>query len=87
LRYCLLTLVLIVAGSLAAPGARAQYYPYPPGYYPPGYYPPPTYYRPPPPPPYYPPPPMYRGGPYYNAPPAYNSANCGTPDEPKPCYR
>ncbi len=65
--------------------AHAQpYYPYPPPYYAPGYYPP-SYYRPPP-----PPPPMYYGQPpayYYNAPPAYNPANCGTPDEPKPCRR
>jgi hypothetical protein len=62
----------------------AQYYPYPPGYYAPGYYPP-SYYRPPPPPAYYGPPAYSR--PYYSAPPAYSSANCGTRDEPKPCYR
>ncbi len=33
--------------------------------------------------PYYAPPPGYAGPP----PPGYNSANCGTPDQPKPCYR
>ncbi len=89
-------LVLILAASCFASfypsdASRAQpYYPYPPGYYGPGYYPPPQYYRPPPayyrPPPYSYAPPPYTG-PYYAAPPAYNSANCGTPDEPKPCYR
>ena len=72
--------LLIVAHK----AAHAQYYPYPPPYYAPGYYPP-AYYRPPPPPPaaY-----MYRGGPLsYGAPPSYSSANCGTPDRFKPCYR
>jgi hypothetical protein len=80
-------LMLLLPVALAAqphPAAFAQYYPYPPAYYGPGYYPPAYYYRPPPPPP---PAYMYQGGPYYNAPPAYNSANCGTPDQPKPCYR
>jgi hypothetical protein len=70
--------------------ADAQYYPYPPPYYPPPYYAPgyypPAYYRPPPPPP--PAAYMYRGGPpYYGAPPSYNSANCGTPDQFRPCTR
>jgi hypothetical protein len=56
------------------------YYVYGPGAYPRPIYPPP--YQP-----------TY-GDPYYgNAPPAYvapggySSANCGTPDQPKPCYR
>jgi hypothetical protein len=87
-----LLLVLPVAALVLSPlTAHAQYYPY-------GYYPPQYYYRPPPPPPpaymYQTPPPAYAqpyynapAQPYYNAPPAYNSANCGTPDEPKPCYR
>jgi hypothetical protein len=67
-----------------APGAHAQgYYPYPPSYYAPGYYPP-GYYRPAPPPPYAAP---YYPPPYYAPPPTYGSANCGTPDRFKPCYR
>jgi hypothetical protein len=75
-----LSLVLLV---ITYDHARAQYYPYPPPYYAPGYYPP-GYYRPPPPPPAY----MYRGGPpYYGAPPSYSSANCGTPEQFKPCTR
>ncbi len=81
-------LLLILPFALVNPGntAHAQYYPYaPPGYYAPGYYPPPNYYRPPP-PQYYPPPP-YQAPNYYSAPPSYSSANCGTPDQPKPCYR
>jgi hypothetical protein len=81
-RFMLLLPVALAAQPHTA--AFAQYYPYPPAYYGPGYYPPAYYYRPPPPPP---PAYMYQGGPYYNAPPAYNSANCGTPDQPKPCYR
>jgi hypothetical protein len=87
----LLAIPLFVLMVVVHTAAHAQYYPYPPPYYAPGYYPPayypPAYYRPPPPPP----PPaayMYRGGlPYYGAPPAYSSANCGTPDQFKPCYR
>ena len=82
-RLLLLLPIALVAQPLTP--AFAQYYPYPPAYYGPGYYPPPGYYYRPPPPP--PPAYMYQGGPYYNAPPAYNSANCGTPDQPKPCYR
>ena len=87
LRLLLLLPVALVVSS--GDVAHAQYYPYPPRYpypppyYPPGYYPAPQY-RPPPPPPAY----MYRGAPpapYYYGP--NNSANCGTPDEPKPCYR
>lgn len=79
-----LLLAAAVGALVQAPlAAYAQYYPY--GYYPQQYY----YQPPPPPPPAY----MYQGGPpayaqpYYNAPPAYSSANCGTPDVPKPCYR
>ena len=81
-------LLILPFASLGNPGhsAHAQYYPYaPPGYYAPGYYPPPSYYRPPP--------PQY----YFSAAlpgaellwraPSYSSANCGTPDQPKPCYR
>jgi hypothetical protein len=81
-------LLILPFASLVNPGhsAHAQYYPYaPPGYYAPGYYPPPSYYRPPP-PQYYSPPP-YQAPYHYGAPPSYSSANCGTPDQPKPCYR
>jgi hypothetical protein len=80
-------LLMVLPVALVAqpnPSAFAQYYPYPPAYYGRGYYPPAYYYRPPPPPP---PAYMYQGGPYYTASPAYNPANCGTPDQPKPCYR
>jgi hypothetical protein len=79
----LLLVVSVGALVLGPSAAYAQYYPY--GYYPQQYY----YQPPPPPPPSY----MYRGGPpaypqpYYNAPPSYSPANCGTPDQPKPCYR
>ncbi len=52
--------------------AYAQGYANPPGYYPPG--------RPPPPPPY-----GSRPRPYSGRGQAYNTENCGTPDEPKPC--
>jgi len=81
MRYRCLLLSVFAACCAWPPGdARAQgYYPYPPAYYAPGYYPP-AYYRPPP-PAYYPPPP------YYAPPPSYGSANCGTPDRFKPCYR
>ncbi|HEY7578238.1 MAG TPA: hypothetical protein VH855_11640 [Acetobacteraceae bacterium] len=83
-RLVLILVVSCFANSYPQDAGHAQpYYPYPPGYYAPGYYPP-QYYRPPP-PPYYAPP-AYTT-PYYAAPPAYNSANCGTPYEPKPCYR
>jgi len=34
-----------------------------------------------------PPPPGYGAPPPYAAPAGYSSANCGTPDQPKPCYR
>ena len=81
---CLLLLLTFAFLVVTHEAARARSYPYPPPYYAPGYYPP-AYYRPPPPPPaaY-----MYRGGPpYYGAPPSYSSANCGTPDQFKPCYR
>jgi hypothetical protein len=84
MRYLFLLLPLTSLVNTSST-ALAQYYPYPPPYYTPGYYPPPyyyppTYYRPPPPPPS--PAYMYRGGPPYNS-----SANCGTPDQFKPCTR
>jgi hypothetical protein len=86
-RLLLVLPLMLVAAGYANNPAEAQPY-YGPGYYAPGYYPP-GYYRPPPPPP---PPPVYYqqpgyAQPYYTAPPAYNSANCGTPDQFKPCYR
>jgi hypothetical protein len=59
------------------------YYAYGPGAYPQPVYP---YASPPP----YPgaPPPYYGGAPPgYVAPGGYSSANCGTPDQPRPCYR
>jgi hypothetical protein len=99
MRYRLLLLPLSAAGCLSSPGAQAQYYPYPPGYYAPGYNPPsyyrapPQYYSAPPYQPYYsaPPaysvPPAYAAPPAYTAPPNYGSANCGTPDQFKPCTR
>jgi hypothetical protein len=83
-RLLLFLPLTVLAAWFPNHSVHAQYYPYPPGYYAPGYYPP-SYYRPPPPPAYYGPPAYSR--PYYSAPPAYSSANCGTPDEPKPCYR
>jgi hypothetical protein len=87
MRRLLLSIPLLLLPSWCLHNAaHAQpYYPYP-GYYPPAYYPP-SYYRPPPPPPPYYAPPPYRGGaPYYYG-PANNPNNCGTPDQPKPCYR
>ena len=66
--------------SLSLLSACDPYYVYGPGAYPRPSYPPP--YQPP------------YGNPYYgNAPPSYvapgdyGSANCGTPDQPRPCYR
>jgi hypothetical protein len=52
------------------------YYVYGPGAYPPPVYP--SAYQPP-----------YYGSapPAYAAPGSYDTANCGTPDQPKPCYR
>ena len=58
------------------PGPYAQSYP--PGYY----------ANRPPPPGYGGPPPQYRSGPPSGPPPngqAYNTENCGTPDQPKAC--
>lgn len=84
MRCRFLLLPLLTACYAYSPAAHAQYYPYyAPGYYPPGYYrPAPQYYAPPAyQTPYYNPPPVYA------APPNYSSANCGTPDHFKPCYR
>lgn len=53
------------------------YYVYGPGAHPQPVYP--STYQPP----YASPPAPYYG----DAPGGYNAANCGTPDQPKPCYR
>jgi hypothetical protein len=72
-RLLLLSLLPLLAGC-------DPYYVYGPGAYPqPAYAPPPSPYYGSAPPPYAAPAPY--GG------PAYSSANCGTPDQPKPCYR
>jgi hypothetical protein len=59
------------------------YYAYGPGAYPQPVYP----YGSPPPYPGAPPPYYGSAPPGYVAPGGYNSANCGTPDQPRPCYR
>ena len=91
MRYLLLLLPLFLAGCYD------PYYPYG-GYayagYAPGYQP--GYYNPNSTPPTYGgqmryyggPPPVYPSQqPYYGGPGAYSPQNCGTPDQPKPCYR
>jgi len=76
-RLLLLSLLPLVAGC-------DPYYVYGPGAYPQPAYPATPYYGGAP-PVYAAPPPYAAPGPY--AAPAYSSANCGTPDQPKPCYR
>ena len=89
MRRLLLFLPLLLAGCY-------PYYPYYGSYYGSYYgYPnpyaqayPPGYYGNRPPPPGYGGPPLYRNGPPPVAPSggqAYNTENCGTPDEPKAC--
>jgi hypothetical protein len=82
MRYILLMTLLLLSGCYYPYG----YYPY--GYYPYGYWGYGVY-------PYTPPQPYYGTAPYYGSsatqswgqsiPPDPN--NCGTPDQPKPCYR
>jgi hypothetical protein len=62
-------LLLLVASLYPYYPAYAQGSP-PPGYYAPGQPPPPPYAR---------------GAGPRSGPQAYNTENCGTPDEPKPC--
>jgi hypothetical protein len=72
-RLLLLSLLPLTAGC-------DPYYVYGPGAYPqPVYAPPPAPY-------YGGAPPAYASPAPYGG-PAYSSANCGTPEEPKPCYR
>ena len=75
--------VLLLAGCYPYYPYYGSYYGYPSGYaqtYPSGYY----GNRPPPPGYGGPPPPQYRSGPPSGG-QAYNTENCGTPDEPKAC--
>jgi hypothetical protein len=90
MRYLILLTLLLLSGCYYGPygygygyGYGYPYRPYPPNYYtsaPPSYSPPPysgeqrqQYYG--------------GGQPGYGNPAANDPNNCGTPDQPRPCYR